>query len=45
MSNEPQQFQDVYRAASTIEHRHALDVLVAELLGKHHLTLRLSRVL
>jgi DNA repair photolyase len=45
MSNEPRQFQDVYRAASTIEHRHALDVLVAELLQKHHLTLRLSRVL
>jgi hypothetical protein len=45
MSNEPQQLQDVYHAASTIEHRHALDVLVAELLQKHHLTIRLSRVL
>jgi DNA repair photolyase len=45
MRTQPQEVQDVYREASTIEHRQALDTLVAELLGKHGLTLRLSRVL
>jgi DNA repair photolyase len=45
MRTQPQEVQDVYREAGTIEHRQALDTLVAELLGKHGLTLRLSRVL
>jgi DNA repair photolyase len=45
MKNEPQEVQDVYRQATTIEHRQALDALVAELLDKHGLALRLSRVL
>jgi hypothetical protein len=37
--------QAVYRDARTDEHRRALDAIVAELLAKHGLTLRLSRVL
>jgi DNA repair photolyase len=37
--------QAVYRDARTDEHRRALDAIVAELLTKHGLTLRLSRVL
>ncbi len=37
--------QAVYRDARTDEHRRALDAILAELLTKHGLTLRLSRVL
>ena len=37
--------QAVYRDAGTDEHRRALDAIVAELLTKYGLTLRLSRVL
>jgi len=37
--------QAVYRDARTGEHRRALDAIVTELLAKHGLTLRLSRVL
>lgn len=39
------EIQQVYRDASTAEHRHALDTIVAELLQKHRLTLRLNKVL
>jgi len=37
--------QAVYRGARSDEHRRVLDTIVAELLAKHGLTLRLSRVL
>jgi len=37
--------QAVYRDARSDEHRRVLDTIVAELLAKHGLTLRLSRVL
>jgi len=41
----PPEVQAVYRDARSDEHRRALDTIVAELLAKHGLTLRLSRVL
>ena len=41
----PPEVQAVYRDARTDEHRRVLDTIVAELLAKHGLTLRLSRVL
>jgi DNA repair photolyase len=41
----PAEVQAVYRDARTDEHRRVLDTMVAELLAKHGLTLRLSRVL
>jgi hypothetical protein len=37
--------QAVYRDARTDEHRRVLGAMVAELLTKHGLTLRLSRVI
>ena len=45
MRTEPPDVQRVYREAATTDHRQALDALVAELLDKHGLALRLSRVL
>jgi DNA repair photolyase len=41
----PAEVQAVYRDARSDEHRRVLDTIVAELLAKHGLTLRLSRVL
>ncbi len=41
----PREVQEVYRGAKTVEHRRVLDGIVAELLQKHGLALRLSRVL
>ena len=41
----PSEVQAVYRDARSDEHRRVLDAIVAELLAKHGLTLRLSRVL
>lgn len=41
----PPEVQAVYRDARTGEHRRVLDAIVAELLTKHGLTLRLSRVI
>ena len=41
----PPEVQAVYRDARSDEHRRVLDTIVAELLAKHGLTLRLSRVL
>ena len=41
----PPEVQAVYRDARSDEHRQALDTIVSELLAKHGLTLRLSRVL
>jgi len=41
----PPEVQAVYRDARTDEHRRVLDTIVAELLAKHGLTLRLSWVL
>jgi hypothetical protein len=41
----PAEVQAVYRDACTDEHRRILDAIVAELLTKHGLSLRLSRVL
>ena len=41
----PPEVQAVYRDARTDEHRRALDTIVAELLTKHGLTLRLSKVI
>jgi DNA repair photolyase len=41
----PAEVQAVYRDARSDEHRRVLDTIVAELLVKHGLTLRLSRVL
>src|SRR5205809_177019 len=41
----PPEVQAVYRDARTDEHRRVLDTIVGELLAKHGLTLRLSRVL
>src|SRR5262249_25501641 len=45
LRGERPEVRDVYRGADTLEHRQALDHLVAELLRAHGLTLRLSRVL
>jgi len=45
LRTERREVQDVYREASTREHREALDQFVAELLQAHGLTLRLNRVL
>jgi len=45
LNSEPPAIQEVYRDASTAEHRHALDAMIAELLEKHGLKLRLNRVL
>lgn len=45
LNSEPLDIQQVYRDASTAEHRQALDAMIAELLQKHGLTLRLNRVL
>jgi hypothetical protein len=44
MNTETPQIQEVYQAAQTAEHRHALETLVTPLLRKHGLALRLSRV-
>jgi DNA repair photolyase len=41
----PPEVQQVYRDARTDEHRRVLDALVAELLDKYGLRLRLSRVI
>src|SRR5438128_12340357 len=41
----PSDIQEVYRGASTEEHRHALDAMLAELLEQHGLKLRLNQVL
>lgn len=41
----PPEVHAVYRGARSDEHRRVLDTIVAELLAKHGLTLRLSRVL
>jgi DNA repair photolyase len=41
----PPEVQAVYRDAGTDGHRRALDAIVADLLAKHGLTLRLSRVI
>jgi DNA repair photolyase len=41
----PPEVQAVYRNARSGEHRQALDMIVSDLLAKHGLTLRLSRVL
>ena len=41
----PPEVQAVYRGARSDEHRRVLDTIAAELLAKHRLTLRLSRVL
>jgi len=45
LNSEPSAVQEVYHDASTAEHRHALDAMIAELLEKHGLKLRLSEVL
>jgi DNA repair photolyase len=45
LANEPQHIKEIYREARTEEHRIALDELVAELLAKHRLSLRLGQVL
>jgi DNA repair photolyase len=45
LNTETPQIQAVYQTARTAEHRQALETLVTELLRKHGLTLRLSRVL
>lgn len=45
LKDESEEIQDVYRGASTKEHREALDVVVAGLLKKHGLDLRLGQVL
>jgi DNA repair photolyase len=45
LENEPQHIRDVYAEARTDEHRIVLDALVAELLEKHGLSLRLGEVL
>ena len=45
LKGEPPDIQQVYRDASTEDHRQALDAIVAELLEKHGLKLRLNRVL
>jgi DNA repair photolyase len=41
----PAEVQDVYAGAKTTEHRRVLDGIVAELLRKHGLSLKLSRVI
>jgi len=41
----PPEVQAVYRDARSDEHRRALDTIVSDLLAKHGLALRLSRVL
>lgn len=45
LKNEPANIQQVYESASTTEHRIALDSIVAELLKKHNLRLRMGQVL
>jgi DNA repair photolyase len=45
LSGEPEAVQQVYRDASTVEHREALDGIIAGLLQKHGLKLRLNKVL
>ena len=45
LTSAPLAIQEVYRDASTAEHRHALGAMIAELLEKHGLKLRLNRVL
>lgn len=45
LEDQPKAIQDVYRNAATDEHRAALDKIVANLLTKHGLTLRLNKVL
>ena len=45
LNSEPPAIQEVYRGASTAEHRHALDAMIAALLEKHGLKLRLNKVL
>jgi len=45
LNSEPPATQEVYRDASTAEHRHALDAMIAELLEKHGLKLRLNKIL
>lgn len=45
LEKEPDEVQQVYRAASTKEHREALDGIVSELLTKYDLRLRLGEVL
>lgn len=45
LETQPPEVQEVYRGAVTREHRRALDEIVAQLLKKHGLTLRLSEVL
>src|SRR3989449_3248241 len=44
LNSEPLAIQEVYRGASTAEHRHALDAMIAALLEKHGLKLRLNKV-
>src|SRR2546425_5166871 len=45
LNAEPAAIQEVYRDASTVEHRHALDAMISGLLEKHGLKLRLNQVL
>jgi DNA repair photolyase len=45
LQSEPPDVQQVYRDASTAEHRRALDAMIAELLEKHGMRLRLNAVL
>jgi DNA repair photolyase len=45
LKDEPDEVREVYAGAATAEHRQALDRIVAELLTKHGLDLRLGEVL
>ena len=45
LKHESPEVQDVYRGASTMMHRKMLDGIVAELLEKYQLKLRLARIL
>ncbi len=45
LKREPQEIRDVYAAASSGEHRRALDKIVRELVKKYKLKLRLSEVI
>ena len=45
LEHETKEIQDVYRDAATSAHREALDSIVAELMQKYHLRLRLNEVL
>jgi len=45
LDSEPLAIQEVYRSATTAEHRHALDTMIDELTEKHGLKLRLNKVL